>query len=197
MSFGLHLLKIHFNKAVRFFNLRGWNFNIAIYLYMNMGETIIIPYDGLYKQDLGRLVLNIQQNEFGVPITMEEQPDLMDVGGFFLVDKGNFWLAIRDGEVVGCIGLKDIGTGQGALRKMFVDARYRGSSHAVGQGLLDRLLAWAREKAFSEILLGTTDKFLAAHRFYEKNGFQTTPKSSLPKEFPVASVDSIFYRLTL
>lgn len=162
-----------------------------------MDDTVIIPYDKAYLQDLARLVTNIQQNEFGIPITLEEQPDLIDIPGFFLAGKGNFWLALRDGGVVGCIALKDIGNGRGALRKMFVDAHYRGVSYGVGQGLLDTLLVWARENGFWEILLGTTDKFLAAHRFYEKNGFLRIPKSSLPQEFPVASVDSIFYRLAL
>ena len=164
---------------------------------LNMDENVIIPYDKVYLQDLARLVTNIQQNEFGIPITLEEQPDLIDIPGFFLVGNGNFWLALREGGVVGCIALKDIGKGRGALRKMFVDARYRGSSYGIGQGLLDTLLAWARGKGFEEILLGTTDKFLAAHRFYEKNGFCAISKSSLPQEFPVASVDSIFYRLSL
>ncbi len=162
-----------------------------------MDEIVIIPFDKVYLQDLARMVLNIQQNEFGIPITLEEQPDLTDIPGFFLAGKGNFWLALRNGAVVGCIALKDIGNGRGALRKMFVDARYRGKQYGVGQGLLDILLAWARERGFLEILLGTTDKFLAAHRFYEKNGFVTTPKSSLPQEFPVASVDSIFYSLLI
>ena len=162
-----------------------------------MNDTAIIPYDKVYLQELARMVTNIQQNEFGIPIILEEQPDLLDIPGFFLVENGNFWLAVIDSRVVGCIALKDIGNGQGALRKMFVDARYRGKQYGVGQRLLDTLLAWAREKGFKEILLGTTDKFLAAHRFYEKNGFSSVPKSSLPQEFPVASVDSIFYCLVL
>ncbi|HVU54435.1 MAG TPA: GNAT family N-acetyltransferase [Puia sp.] len=158
---------------------------------------VIIPYDDAYKEELARLVLDIQQNEFGIPITLEEQPDLLDIPGFFLRDGGNFWLALVDGRVAGCIALKNIGKGRAALRKMFVDARYRGRQYGIGQGLLDRLLSWAGEKNYKEILLGTTDKFLAAHRFYERNGFQHIPKDSLPQEFPVASVDSIFYRLAL
>ena len=60
--------------------------------------------------------------------------------------------------------------------------------------LLNELLAWAREKDLSEIYLGTTSKFLAAHRFYEKNGFEEIPKSSLPERFPVMIVDVKFYK---
>ncbi|MGO7422080.1 GNAT family N-acetyltransferase, partial [Rhizobium ruizarguesonis] len=42
--------------------------------------------------------------------------------------------------------------------------------------------------------LGTTDKFVAAHRFYEKNGFTEIAKSALPRTFPLMAVDSKFYR---
>jgi hypothetical protein len=45
-----------------------------------------------------------------------------------------------------------------------------------------------------EIYLGTTAKFLAAHRFYEKNGFEELLQSELPARFPLMSVDTKFYR---
>ena len=50
------------------------------------------------------------------------------------------------------------------------------------------------EKELQEIFLGTTDKFHAAHRFYEKNNFQQVPVDSLPANFSRMSVDSIFYK---
>ena len=121
----------------------------------------------------------------------------MNIPGFYQAGNGNFWLALHDGELAGSIGLKDIGNARGALRKMFVDARYRGKEYGLGQALLDTLLDWARDSQLKEILLGTTEKFLAAHRFYEKNGFIALSKNSLPEEFPVMSVDNIFYRLIL
>ena len=49
--------------------------------------------------------------------------------------------------------------------------------------------------AWREILLGTTEKFIAAYKFYEKNGFIEVAKASLPPEFPVMAVDVKFYRL--
>lgn len=42
--------------------------------------------------------------------------------------------------------------------------------------------------------LGTTERFLAAHRFYEKNGFVLVDRSALPASFPLMAVDSRFYR---
>ena len=43
--------------------------------------------------------------------------------------------------------------------------------------------------------MNATEKFLAAHRFYEKNGFIELQKVALPKAFPIMAVDSKFYIL--
>jgi len=60
--------------------------------------------------------------------------------------------------------------------------------------LLQKLIDGAREHAIQEIYLGTTEKFLAAHRFYEKNQFVKIPKGNLPDAFPIMKVDTRFYK---
>lgn len=67
----------------------------------------------------------------------------------------------------------------------------------MAQRLFQELLKWAGEKQLRRIYLGTTEQFLAAHRFYEKNGFLQIAKSDLPDSFPVMSVDTKFYCLSL
>ena len=140
------------------------------------------------------VILPIQQDEFGIPITLEAQPDLGDIAGFYRRGNGNFWVACVKGRIVGTIGLLDLGNNQAALRKMFVTREFRGSSHGVAQNLLDTLLACSAARAIEEIFLGTTEKFRAAHRFYEKNHFIEIPKSRLPPNFSFMAVDSKFYR---
>lgn len=140
------------------------------------------------------LILNIQNNEFGIPITAQQQPDLSDIDNFYQQGVGEFWLARVDGHVVGCIALKDIGHRQAALRKMFVASAYRGKQYGTGLALLNQLLAHAREQGVTDIFLGTTALFLAAHRFYEKNGFTEIRVPELPASFPVMQVDTKFYR---
>jgi GNAT superfamily N-acetyltransferase len=159
--------------------------------------TEIKTYSEVYKNEIAALILNIQTTEFGIPITLQEQPDLNDIHGFYQTNNGNFWAAFVDDIIVGTIALLDIGTSQGALRKMFVNREYRGKNFGVGQKLLDNLIVWAAEKNFKEILLGTTEKFVAAQRFYEKNGFIEIPKEALPVEFPIMAVDVKFYTYTL
>jgi N-acetylglutamate synthase-like GNAT family acetyltransferase len=59
------------------------------------------------------------------------------------------------------------------------------------------LLAHARTPGLRAIYPGTTDKFLAAHRYYKKNGVEPIDPDSLPSRFPRMTVDSRFYRLRL
>ena len=49
-------------------------------------------------------------------------------------------------------------------------------------------------KTIKEVYLGTTPQFLAAHRFYEKNGFTSIILKDLPENFPVIQVDKKFYK---
>ncbi|EKD40356.1 MAG: IAA acetyltransferase [uncultured bacterium] len=135
----------------------------------------------------------IQRDEFGIPVTLADQPDLLDILGFYQRGLGNFWVAESAGEVVGTISLLDIGNSRTALRKMFVKVPFRGPVHGVASRLLSTLLEWCGQKGVKEIYLGTTASFLAAHRFYEKNGFIEIPKSALPATFPIMAVDTKFY----
>ncbi len=158
---------------------------------------VISPFRPEHQQGVQDLVLTIQRHEFGIPITLEEQPDLMDIPGFCQSGKGNFWVALAGAEVVGTIALLDIGDRLGVLRKMFVKEAWRGKKHGVAQSLLSVLLGWARDKDFGAIYLGTTAKYLAAHRFYEREGFHEIPAEKLPPAFPRVAVDSKFYLITL
>ncbi len=160
-----------------------------------MPAITVEPYTAPYKEHVIDHILAIQRGEFGIAITRADQPDLDAIEDFYQTGAGNFWLALDAGRVVGTVALIDIGDRQGALRKMFVDAGYRGG--AVAGPLLETLLAWARDKGLRAIYLGTTAKFLAAHRFYEKNGFAAVKKDGLPAAFPVMKVDSKFYRYDL
>ncbi|TDY89430.1 UNVERIFIED_ORG: acetyltransferase (GNAT) family protein [Herbaspirillum seropedicae] len=155
----------------------------------------IQTYRPEHAQGVVEVILPIQQEEFGIPITLEGQPDLKDIAGFYQKGLGNFWVAVDGGKVVGTISLLDIGNAQVALRKMFVAASHRGKEHGTAARLLEGAIAWARAQGVRQIFLGTTDKFLAAHRFYEKNGFRLIEKSTLPPAFPVMVVDTRFYAL--
>ena len=146
-----------------------------------------------YPRQVVDLILEIQRDEFGIQISAAQQPDLMQIPTYYQVGSGNFWLAISGADVVGTISLLDIGSCQGALRKMFVHPEYRGHEAGTATQLLDTLISWSAAHSVKELFLGTTSQFLAAHRFYEKNGFREIAKASLPGAFPIMEVDTKFY----
>jgi N-acetylglutamate synthase-like GNAT family acetyltransferase len=156
---------------------------------------LIRPFKAADAEDVVKLVLSIQQQEFGVPITADEQPDLLHVSAYYQCACGNFWVASDHGPIVGTIGLLDVGDAQGVLRKMFVAGSHRGTG--VAAGLLQTCLTWARMAGMTEVMLGTTESMKAAHRFYEKWGFVEVTAPSLPSSFPRMRVDTRFYRYHL
>ncbi len=154
-------------------------------------------YTEKYKTDIAALILNIQNNEFNVPLTIADQPDLLDIENFYFKKNGNFWVAVEDEKLIGTIALIDFDNGQAALRKMFVDAAYRGREKAVGQLLMNKLIDWCRQKKINEIYLGTVEQLHAAKKFYVKNGFVKIDKSELPENFPLMQVDTEFFKLRI
>jgi GNAT superfamily N-acetyltransferase len=157
----------------------------------------IIPYQTQYQTQAIALILKTQQQEFGLPITLEDQHDLLNIPNFYQIGNGNFWIALDREKVIGTIAAIDIGNNQLALRKMFVDVKYRGKEIGVGQQLLNSLLNWAQTRNICNIYLGTVDVFQAAHRFYEKNGFTAISRDELPLTFPTMAGDTMFYWLSL
>jgi len=151
-------------------------------------------FSAKWAKDVADLIVPIQQIEFGVEITIQDQPDLQNIGAFYQTGKGGFWVARHNQQVIGTIALKDIGNDETALRKMFVHENYRGSNKGVAKALLETLLAHATTSKVRTVYLGTTEKYQAAHRFYEKNGFEHVQESALPASFPKMDVDSKFYK---
>ena len=79
---------------------------------------------------------------------------------------------------------------------MFVQASYRGPAQAFPR---DCSTSCSKGPAggIEEVFLGTTEKFLAAHRFYERNGFQQIAAAELPQAFQMALEHQILPSRTL
>jgi len=157
-----------------------------------MPKFEIKPFTEQYRDQVFSLILKIQNEEFGVPITVQDQPDLANISSTYQKNNGNFWVALQEEEVIGTIALNDIGDGKSALKKMYVSKNYRGNV-GVGKLLLDNLFDWCQKKNIQEIYLGTTAYFLAAQRFYEKNGFVEISRDKVPSQFPFTKYQTKFY----
>lgn len=153
--------------------------------------------DNRYSDAVVQLILPIQINEFNVPITLNDQPDLLHIEENYHHTGGGFWGAFNGEELIGTIALIGTGHNAGAIRKMFVKKEYRGKELGIAQALLDELTGYAHQQHITDLYLGTVDVLKAAHRFYEKNGFQRLEKTALPAYFPAMAADTIFYHLTI
>lgn len=157
----------------------------------------IQPIQNKYENEIVDLILNIQQKEFNVPVTLEDQPDLLDIENFYFKPGGTFLGAFIDGKLVGTIALVKFNDEAGAIRKMFVKKEYRGKEFQIAQKLLEQLVAYSKENGIKDLYLGTVSILQAALRFYEKNNFITIEKEALPIDFPLMKPDNVFCHLQL
>jgi len=151
----------------------------------------IRPFADGDRQGLVGLVLPIQQEEFGLDVTVAGQPDLVDPAAAFRAGGGEVWVAVHGGAVVGSVGVLRASPDDVVLRKMFVRRDQRGSGLAAA--LIDTALRWSTEWGYRRVLLGTTAAMLAAQRFYAAHGFERIDEADLPGHFPRMAVDSVFF----
>ncbi len=143
------------------------------------------------------LILNIQQKEFNIAISIQDQHDLLTINSFYHQGGGGFWGAFIEGELVGTIALIKFDEQAGAIRKMFVKKEFRGKELQIAQHLLNTLIAYSKANGLTQLYLGTIHILEAALRFYEKNHFTRVDKESLPKTFPLMAADDVFCKLNL
>lgn len=198
MAFDIGMIHLFFESKTEFLFFLS-------YMFQNLTLTskivsMMINYqffEPRFESDVKSLILNIQQNEFLIPITAEDQPDLSIIPDFYQIKNGQFWVALHQGELVGTIALIDCGEGVGCIRKMFVKKEFRGKPHQIAQQLLNLLIEWSTAKGFKNLYLGTIARLEAAMSFYQKNGFRPIPKAELPEVFPAMSLDTHFFQLAL
>ncbi|KRB59670.1 GNAT family N-acetyltransferase [Flavobacterium sp. Root186] len=160
-------------------------------------EPKIKLVENQYSNVIVDLILNIQQKEFNVPITIEDQPDLLTINDFYYASGGGFWGAFINEELVGTIALVKFSDTEAAIRKMFVKKEFRGKEFSIAQKLVETLIAYCKENGIDDLYLGTVSILEAALRFYEKNNFVRIEKEKLPKAFPLMAPDNVFCHLIL
>lgn len=115
--------------------------------------------------------------EFGLtPDPEDTDADLSNVVDVYQASGGTFKvLETDDGRIVGCAGLCPLSDTEVELRKMYLlpEARGRG----LGRGLLEELIAIAKQKGFERIRLETASPLKDARQLYVAHGFEEQPSS--------------------
>ena len=99
-------------------------------------------YSSQYTAKIIKLILDIQNNEAKIGLTLEEQPDLSDIERYYRKSGSEFWIALSDGKVVGTIGLIMRENECAVMKKFFVKREFR--SQKIGLALYQELLQFAK-----------------------------------------------------
>lgn len=164
---------------------------------MNKDMPQIQIYTEADRDEIITLVLHCQNDGTRPIVSVENQPELLQIKEKYLDAGGNFWVAKKDGKVVGSIGLMLCGNGLAILKKFFVYEPYRGKPYHLGRKLYETLLSYAKSKGVKRIILDTPKNTERAHKFYEKAGFQKILKEELPIAYCQPYEDSDFFSLEI
>jgi len=106
--------------------------------------------------------------------------DLDDLEGQYSRSGGAFLVLVDDSdEILGSAGLYPLEAGECELRKMYIDARYRG--HGWGRRLLENMIHEARARGFRRIHLETASVLKAAIALYSRFGFVPVQRQHLAR----------------
>lgn len=106
----------------------------------------------------------------GVLFILDEMPELRAIATAFDRAGGEFWVAERDGELVGCVGCSPTKGNGIELKKLYVHKDLR--RHGLGARLVDLVERAGRDRQAGFVDLWSDVKFETAHRFYERRGYR-------------------------
>lgn len=127
----------------------------------------IEPHDVSAAVALVRDVLGEFGLEFGKGAHTDAE--LTTLPGSYRARGGEFWVAARDGEIIGTCGVFPVAPATFELRKMYLRPATRGLG--VGRALLDTAVEWVRAQGGERMVLDTTEQMVRAIAFYEAHGF--------------------------
>ncbi len=88
---------------------------------------------------------------------------------------GDWVVAKRDGQIIGCGSLVEMGSTLSEIRSLAVTPQYR--KNGIGRRLVEALIELARDRNIQTVFALTR-----AVPFFEKIGFQTTVKDDFPEK---------------
>jgi len=121
------------------------------------------------------LIKKILGDEFPESAHAYPVDDLNDISGAYGKLGEAFFVASRNGHILGTVGIKCDDERTALLRRLFVSAESRGQR--LGEQLLDRAIQFACECGYQELIFKTTSTMDQALHLGKKKGF--VPKARI------------------
>jgi putative acetyltransferase len=96
--------------------------------------------------------------------------DLVDPGAYYAERGGVFWVLLDRQTIIATVGVIPLPGRVVELRKMYLQASYRGSGQ--GRRLLQHAMDWARDRGFRTLRLESASCLKEAVALYESTGFR-------------------------
>jgi putative acetyltransferase len=107
---------------------------------------------------------------FNDPATLA---DLDDLRTNYFDANGTAVVVTEEDRLIGTGAVARLEEGVAELRRMFLLPAYRG--RGIGKAVTEHLLAFARQKGYHTIRLGSHRNLHASHKLYERSGFRRIP----------------------
>lgn len=121
------------------------------------------------------------------PVNLDYQKndaEFATLPGKYASPKGCVLLADRDGEIDGCIAMRQVTLKICEMKRLYVRPQAQG--HRLGRALAERLIEEARAAGYSEMRLDVQAKSVPARKLYQALGFVAAEPISF-NPFPGAS----------
>jgi putative acetyltransferase len=147
---------------------------------INDPEIIIRTATNADCENVRRLVFGVLR-EYGLEPSPEGiDSDLNDIEANYIIRGGTFEiLEDLDGNLLGTVGLYPFDDDRIELRKMYFLKKLRG--RGFGKKMLQRMIDFAREKGYRQIVLETAGVLKEAIGLYKKFGFIESQEMHAPR----------------
>lgn len=118
------------------------------------------------------------QISIGISLDFQNfEKEMESLPGAYQPPKGRLYLATTEEMPAACIALRDFGSNQCEMKRLYVRPQFRGQG--LGKVLANRVIADAREIGYRSMLLDTLSTMTMALQLYRSLGF----KEILPYRF--------------
>lgn len=121
-------------------------------------------------------LLFAKEHGFGGTFEAQVAASLADFSPSFKPDKERLWIAERDGQIIGSVGIIESSQLQARLRWLLVDSANRGLG--LGKALLNEAIDFCKQCGYESISLETFSELVTAGQLYKSAGFKITDEKT-------------------